>query len=217
MLKIKENTVVYVACPGRLKTGGPELLHQLVNKLNSFVVNAVMYYYRPNEKNPVHEAFKIYNNSYTNKIIDNEDNILIVPETKTELLYKYKKIRKAIWWLSIDRFYTRTIEKRRNLLRRLRMKLGLYKLYNFDKEDRFYHLCQSQYAKEHIITKFNDFLNEGIRDVLKPKTDDDINKSFDELWTLSSNNKSIGDMYQKRLDALFKIYKYNLHYLFFFC
>jgi hypothetical protein len=40
MLKIKENTVVYVACPGRLKTGGPELLHQLVNKLNSFGVNS---------------------------------------------------------------------------------------------------------------------------------------------------------------------------------
>ena len=29
-------------------------------------------------------------------------------------------------------------------------------------------------VKEHIITKFNDFLNESIRDVLKPKTDDDI-------------------------------------------
>lgn len=34
MLKLNNNSIVYVACPAKTKTGGPELLHQLVYKLN---------------------------------------------------------------------------------------------------------------------------------------------------------------------------------------
>lgn len=34
MIEIYDNTKVYVLCPAYLKTGGPELLHQLVHILS---------------------------------------------------------------------------------------------------------------------------------------------------------------------------------------
>lgn len=34
MIEIYEQTKVYVLCPAYLKTGGPELLHQLVHTLS---------------------------------------------------------------------------------------------------------------------------------------------------------------------------------------
>ena len=167
MLKIKENTVVYVACPGRLKTGGPELLHQLVYKLNKLGVNAQMYYYKPNQKNPVPVEFEKYNNKYTNKIVDNENNVLIIPETRTEMLYRYKNIRKVIWWLSIDNFYKRNRERMENKFRKIRKFFGLFRLYNFEKDSSIFHFCQCYYAVEHLkekgitenIAYLSDYLN----------------------------------------------------------
>ena len=35
---------IYVLCPAHLKTGGPELLHQLVYVLNSYGINAHIVY-----------------------------------------------------------------------------------------------------------------------------------------------------------------------------
>lgn len=36
------------------------------------------------------------------RILDKEDNLLIVPEANTGFLFDYIKIKKAIWWLSFD-------------------------------------------------------------------------------------------------------------------
>lgn len=39
-----------------------------------------------------------------NSVIDTQENLLIVPESATDFLFRYKKISKVIWWLSFN-FY----------------------------------------------------------------------------------------------------------------
>ena len=36
IIKYSKDSIIYVACPAKIYTGGPELLHQLVYKLNNF-------------------------------------------------------------------------------------------------------------------------------------------------------------------------------------
>lgn len=67
MFKINNNTKIFVACPANSKTGGPELLHQLVHELNKLGLDAYMYYIGTkisNRKKPVHPEFKKYNNKW---------------------------------------------------------------------------------------------------------------------------------------------------------
>jgi len=106
-LIIKEDTKIYVAAPARVATGGPELLHQFVYHLrNDLKHDAYMYYYPPTRKHPVHPAYINYNNPFVRKIVDNHQNILIVPEVVegVRLLKRYKKLQKVIWWLSVNNF-----------------------------------------------------------------------------------------------------------------
>jgi len=58
---LNKNSKVYVVCPANVATGGPELLHQLVYKLNIFGIEAYMYYYNTKKgKDPVHDEYKTW-------------------------------------------------------------------------------------------------------------------------------------------------------------
>jgi len=106
-LQIKKDTVIYVAAPAKVATGGPELLHQLVYNLRTHLgLNAFMYYYPPDVLEPVHPAYKDYNNPFVRKIVDDGNNILVVPEVISgiKILRHFANIQKVIWWLSIDNF-----------------------------------------------------------------------------------------------------------------
>ena len=95
MIKINNYTKIYVFCPAKIATGGPELLHQLVENLNRLNYNAFLYYYPNNIENPTHDRFKKYNINICNHIEDNSNNILIIPETNTEFINKFKD-RKSV-------------------------------------------------------------------------------------------------------------------------
>lgn len=161
---ITSDTIIYVACPSNVATGGPELLHQLVYKLNLMGLNAQMYYYDwDGGENPVHKEYEIYKNKYTSQILDKSNNILIVPEIITELLYKYRNIQRVIWWLSVDNYYVAT----NNILYYIKngkvitaIKIMIKKIlfhenkmyYRFDDSD-ITHFVQSEYAKQHLLQK----------------------------------------------------------------
>lgn len=120
MIKIYPNTKIYVCAPAFVATGGPELLHQLVYNLRKLNYNACMYYFRnDNYLNPIHPDYEIYNNPFVKDIEDAKDNILIVPELVDgiKILRKFHRIRKIVWWLSVDNFYTSSIlASRKNFL-----------------------------------------------------------------------------------------------------
>lgn len=171
-LKLNENSKIYVACPANTATGGPELLHQLVYELTNLGLNAFMFYYNcEKNKKPIHEAYLIYNNKYVTKIDDRKDNILIVPEVKTSLLYKYNLIQKVIWWLSVDNFFNFLNSKNKieRFLKRLLYKMKIYpfnRRYNFNKNDHIIHFVQSEYARQFLMKRnvsnifyLSDYLN----------------------------------------------------------
>lgn len=154
---------IYIACPANTATGGPELLHQLCHKLRGKGYSSYMYYYGRNNDNPVHERYLKYGTEFVDYIEDSEDNIIIVPEVNIELLKKFKNIRKAIWWLSVDNYFT-VIGYKRYKIKTL---MGLLS-FNYRKKNVI-HFAQSKYAIEFLkqqgveeknIYYLSDYLND---------------------------------------------------------
>lgn len=172
MIKLDKCNKVYVACPYKLTSGGPETLHQLVDKLRNNNIDAYIYYFNATifpKGSLVAEKFKKYNIKCVTKIEDSKDNVIIIPEMNTELLYKFKNIKKGIWWLSFD-FYERNIIKNRARFALGKRKLPEflwpamivyftiknrgYKQLNFSKDkdlNKYFHFYNCEYIKELLL------------------------------------------------------------------
>lgn len=168
---------IYVLCPANVKTGGTELLHQLVNELNHLGKEAYITYVElPESGCPRNRAFSCYVEHYLTEgdIEDSEENILVVPEIYCTMLEKYSLIKKYIWWLSVDNYlmHNSFADRKRlcgtksaikaSLTGKLRDKTDLIKTAGI-------HLCQSQYAIEYVksigvaeaqITYLSDYVND---------------------------------------------------------
>ena len=108
-MKLYPDSKVYIQCPANVQTGGPESLHQLASALISLGVRVYIRYSKMegttfDPENPVHDAYKKYHVPYTFKPEDNQQNVFISPETNTLHLYAFKKVRRVIWWMSIDNY-----------------------------------------------------------------------------------------------------------------
>ncbi len=176
MIPIYKDTKVYVACPAYAKSGGPELLHQLVNKLKKIGVNAVIAYYDTMDNKPNYRdsSFDVYTTEFikVEDIEDNKKNVLIIPESRLWMLNKYKNIRKCIWWLSVDIAFNSVgiinCLKKYHLLATINCMIKgrmSYSINIINKAD--YHLCQSKYSMEFLKAKgikdyeyLSDYLNE---------------------------------------------------------
>lgn len=169
---ITVNGTIYIACPANHVTGGSETLHQLAYKLKDKGFNVFIYYYgkKKNEDIKIPDKFEKYGVSYTTVINDSSENILILPETKTMLLYKYKNIQKVIWWLSVD-FYEicfiknrvkqklQTFENNKIYLKPLlyiwySTKTEIKRQLKFDKDPKlnsYFHLFNCQYCLDFLL------------------------------------------------------------------
>jgi hypothetical protein len=108
MIHISKNTKIYVLIPAGAETGGPEFLHQLVYYLRTKLHINTFFFSKINEKSkPIPNPYLIYQNPEIGQIEDEEINIIISPElgSMLKVMSGYKKIRKIIWWLSIDNYY----------------------------------------------------------------------------------------------------------------
>ena len=198
-MNITDKTIIYVLCPAYNKSGGPELLHQLVFELKKNNINAYITYYDTNDKNLEYrnKAFDIYTNEYKlfNDIEDNNNNIVIMPEgvdiiKKTK---KLKKVYKVIWWLSVDnflkayRFLWPIKLGKKAFLKAFFSNNIMYTFKYIRKID--YHLCQSQYAV--------DFLNKkGIKNV--EFLSDYLNDTYLKINNLKKKNRENIVLYNPR-------------------
>ncbi len=115
---------IYLFCPAGLRTGGPEAIHQLAGELvaqghdariayvNDEACRAILGY--PGDmmvsnrfsfgeiigKTP--EAYAVYGARDTLEIVDDPLNLLIIPEALPFLYRLGTRMRKAMWWLSVD-------------------------------------------------------------------------------------------------------------------
>lgn len=158
-----ESKKIYVLCPIGLKTGGPELLHQLVYQINKIFGkrNAVIAYTGDFQNNkPVKEYEKYIGKEWINadEIKDEEKNIVIFPETSLSLWNKYKYVTKYIWWLSVDNYLV-TSSFKYNLknwgfLRTIvHFMKGNIKNYSKQINSADLNLCQSYYAESFLRNK----------------------------------------------------------------
>ena len=158
--------MIYIVSKGNYVSGGPETLHQAANLFASMGQRVGMYYVQPHT-NEIPERFKDYNIKVVNRIVDSEENILIVPETQTYVLAKYKKIKKCIWWLSLENY----LNTEPLFLVKWRMKVnhwpsimfpiallgmiakGKIHLYRYHFEDggEFYHTYNCEYVHQYIV------------------------------------------------------------------
>jgi hypothetical protein len=98
---------IYILCPPNFFTGGPLGLHQLCKELVERQYDAFIYYPMGLTnwyKDPVHENYRHFQNPMVRRIEDSKDNILIVPEIFTEYFRNFTKVRKVVWWLSVDNY-----------------------------------------------------------------------------------------------------------------
>lgn len=162
---------LYIVAEATSTSGGPETIHQLAGMLkNQYNLAAYLYYIDINAS-IVPDKFKKYNVMVTRTIEDNESNMLIVPESYTDFLTKYRKIRKCILWLSLD-FYLNTLPwNRTKLTCKLwhipfilsplmyiilqithRLRHNVYTFKN-SKKDNIMHLYNCEYVYDFLLSK----------------------------------------------------------------
>ena len=177
MIEVEKNSIIYVLCPAYTKTGGTELLHQLVHSLNKNSINAKITYYNLKDDNNSYTSddFKKYIDSYelANNINDDEKNLIVIPEISVEWVNKYKRIRKAVWWLSVDNYLIN--HKFSKIKEASGLKNAIKKTFkniiSHNKKDIYkanYHLCQSYYAIDFLNKKgiynvfyLSDYINDS--------------------------------------------------------
>jgi hypothetical protein len=193
---------IYIICPPKKATGGPEALHQLGYILNSLGYNAKMLYTK-HKKNPVHPFYESYKVPHVMKVKDHPDNIMIVPESLTNLIAKYPLAQKKVWWLSLD-FYEvlmNSREKKKNWLRKL---IVPYKHteYRFEPNKTVTHWYQSQRTKEFLQTKELDNDTAYLCDYVTELFFDNLPESFSKENIITYNPKKGLEKIEKYMSLL---------------
>lgn len=187
MFRLDKDSKIYVICPANNKTGGTELLHQLVFQLNASGRNAYITYYmegKCDKNNLTPEDFKKYVKTVCNitDIEDSEKNIIIFPEVCIGKHRSFRHAQKSVWWLSVDNY--KTMLGRTNRLKK-------YGILSFLK-----HMRLNDYSNAKDINKINVHLYQSYfaADFLSQKG---INK--ENMYYLSDY---INDIYMKGFDTI---------------
>lgn len=181
--------MIYIASPAKYATGGTELLHQLYFEIRKYTNRVLIFYYDfDGLGSPTADRFLKYGVEFVTEIDDNIKNLLIVPEISSgiELVNAYYKVKKIIWWLSVDNYL---LSNQIGIFRHLLEEDGYKKVFiyvvkrfvkeilfksaktavvDFDDEN-IIHLYQSEYAKEFLENKgvkltesLSDYINDDI-------------------------------------------------------
>ncbi len=136
-----------------IATGGTELLQQLCYKLNKIGKKAYMLYTQPYEGSNAQNRFgDTYGNPFTYELEDSEANIVIVPESIVDYMYRVHNAKIYLWWLSVDNYYGAFTKKENEI------KYVYHRLKHARNEIKFKqieHLVQSEYARLYLINKVN--------------------------------------------------------------
>ena len=150
-MKIFSDTKIYVTCPGNSHTGGPELLHQLCSLLLQYGLNAQMFYTSGNRDNPVNDVYEKYHLPYVWKVEDAPHNVLIFYEVVGDMYYKYNRVQKIFWWLSVDNYLVSISNTFAQFSQRALTK-SLPKFFYFQETEKdTEHWVQSEYARQFVL------------------------------------------------------------------
>lgn len=149
---------IYIVCVPHHKTGGTELLHQLVYQINELGGNAMITYPKTSNNLYLNDAFKLYCNEYIllEDVEDNVENLIVYPEIWTSYLKKFKYINKSIFWMSVDNYLKSFLPFKQNVKFIIKHMLGkgFAKSISFSKfPNNIQHFVQSEYARCFLLNK----------------------------------------------------------------
>lgn len=204
MFNVSEKSTIYVACPGFNKTGGTELAHQLVYELNQNKIEAYITYYG-HQNLSINPAFTNYVTSFKilKDVRDTQDNIIIVPEIRQDILHKFIHIQKSVWWMSVDNYLKNNgvinFYSQSGLLRTLKYILnGQVKIGGRLVDKNVTHLYQSEYAHNFLVSKgINDA--KPLSDYLNPIYFDSNKDNFSNRESIVLYNPKKGFDYTQKL------------------
>ena len=100
----------YIVCTVNGAPGGHELAHQCCYEINKCGYDAKMYYVKAGNFNPVdaetNPKFVKYEIEHVKTLeeVDQEGNVVIVPEGLTDWTFAFHHATVVIWWMSVDNF-----------------------------------------------------------------------------------------------------------------
>jgi hypothetical protein len=103
-MEINKQTII-ICCPGNVISGGVNSLHNLCRSLRLGGFNAAMYYLTPDEKVLANIQITSYSVERVASLTDDENTLVIVPETMVQLLMGLKKAHKMVYWLGLNYFF----------------------------------------------------------------------------------------------------------------
>jgi len=100
---------IFVFVPAQYYTGGVTALYQLCKNLNNYIdTNIAFIDTLSDEKieNYIHQNYLHFRCDHVSqsKVHDSKDHIVVIPESRPDLIAKYKFSKKIIYWLSVDNF-----------------------------------------------------------------------------------------------------------------
>lgn len=107
---------IYILCPAKVRTGGPEALHQLGRALLDLGHDARMVYIQTDDdiphtgnvrivpalETPMPPEYRRYEVPQTLEIVDDASNSIVFSELWPGVIRKFNHLMPHLWWLSID-------------------------------------------------------------------------------------------------------------------
>ncbi len=100
-----KNGKIYIFCPGNIISGGVNSLLMLGRALRNNTFEAGMYFIDPRSEILSSAIVSSFGMPAFDRVDDDHDNIIVVPETMTFYLSQYRNVRKVVYWLSIQFFF----------------------------------------------------------------------------------------------------------------
>jgi hypothetical protein len=210
-----EGCKIYVFCPGGYATGGPEALHQLAQQLNKMGFEAYMYYYStPEGQDKVHQNYVKYQVPVVDRPENNRKHLMIMPESFLYPIFnkKFSKIRKAIWWLSVDYYFielNKHIERVKNKkFYSIKNAMGLVRIASFDQLKRMdiVHIGHSYNSMVMLrengiepIGQISDYMNDAFFDEIKSSKKEDI-----IIYNPKKNDEFLSGIMSQTADLVWK-------------
>ena len=217
-LVITNKTIVYLLCPANYNSGGPEAIHRLCDYFREMKADARIVFFPISKNNNINNNYIDLDIKIETEIIDDANNIIIVPELYRYIKFinNFKKIRKCIWWLSVDNFYLNYIDTTNNKI--------INKIHNifFKLMDQISKINPNLLGNRDKIRYYNHKIGNINSKIIKELSEIDVNlcqSYYAEKWLKSlgfNNTNFLGDKFsQKIINAGFdaskkkKIVAYN--------
>jgi hypothetical protein len=99
-------TEVFIVCPGRTTSGGPELCHQLADTLNRDQAGRASVVYWPfSRRFTTAESYSGYDARPALREDITAGSVVVLPETYGSLLEEFPGCDVYYWWMSVNNFY----------------------------------------------------------------------------------------------------------------